>query len=211
MTAPRTASNTTAHPAQVNPDAKLIRACYRFAKNELEKWYRDVVAPKDEDVPDWTDWRTYRRIVATPATTPEGWHAKALAYSALDQESYDDHECGRTRSRTFLTSLLRDMVAPARNAIIAGFAAKYGPLPSRYTAEGIWLGYTEEERAAIDAERNAKIAEREKTAVKIYMPRNIATMDREQLDSLAKCLKEWRDIADIQYNQTMERLAGDVA
>jgi hypothetical protein len=133
-------------------DAELIRLCHQFAESEIDDWYRYVVADDDEaeeiEKDQTVDWGTYHRIIATPAVTPEGWHAKALAFTAWDRDSYDDHKDERDPSTTFLASLLRDMVAPARNAIIARCAAKYGPLPPSYTPEGIWLGYTPEEKAA---------------------------------------------------------------
>jgi hypothetical protein len=144
------------------PDAELIRICHKFAEGEMVGWYRDVAS--DEDLPDegsedeGVDWDTYHRILATPATTPEGWHAKALACSAFAQSAYDDHESNRDSCTTLLASLLRDMVAPARKAIISRCAAKYGPLSSHYTADGIFVGPSPEERAEMArvlAERNA--------------------------------------------------------
>jgi hypothetical protein len=127
-----------AAPALVslNPDAELIRICRGFAENELEKFYRYVTTEDTDDLDDEpVDWDTYRRILATPATTPEGWHAKALAFTSWDREAYDDHEDYRDPSTTFLASLLRDAVAPARNAIVARCAAKYGPLPPSSLSE----------------------------------------------------------------------------
>jgi hypothetical protein len=106
--------------------------CHEFAEAGMVGWYRDVAS--DEDSPDecdedeGVDWDTYHRILATPATTPEGWHAKALACSALAQSAYDDDESNRHSCTTLLASLLRDMVAPARKAIISRCAEKYGPL-----------------------------------------------------------------------------------
>jgi hypothetical protein len=140
-----------------NSDAELIRICHQFAEAELASWYRDVASDEwDED--EGVDWDTYHQILATPATTPEGWHAKALACSAFAQSTYDDHESNRDSSTTFLASLLRDMVAPARKAIISRCAAKYGLLSSHYTADGIFVGPSPEEQAEMArvlAERNA--------------------------------------------------------
>ena len=79
------------------PDAELIRLCHAFAEAEFANWYRYVVAPvetaDDDDAP--PDWDTYHLIIATPATTPAGWHAKALAFVAWDREAYDDEEKAR--------------------------------------------------------------------------------------------------------------------
>jgi len=67
-----------------SPDAELFRVCQQFAEVELASWYRYVVAPDDladvQDAP--PDWDTLHWIERTPATTPEGWCAKALALSA---------------------------------------------------------------------------------------------------------------------------------
>ena len=125
-----------------DPDAELIRICRQFAERELTNWYRYVTAPEDladkQDPP--PDWGSLHWIVATPATTPEGWRAKALAYAAWHRDAYDDPPEDRDNASPLLAALLRDMVAPARNAMVARLAEKHGPLPDRYTAEGIWLG-----------------------------------------------------------------------
>jgi hypothetical protein len=157
----RPATRTSSAPA-VNPDAELIRICHEFADVEMARWYRYVVTDEDlADEPDEeVDWDTYHRILATPATTPEGWHAKALAYAALDRDAYDDHEDHRDPCTAFLASLLRDVVAPARNAIVSRCAAKYGPLPRHYTAEGIWVGPTPEEKAEREKEWADRDADR---------------------------------------------------
>lgn len=126
-------------------DAELIRRCYEFAERELDHWYQYVMAPDDvADSLDWpTEWETVRRITETPATTPAGWHAKALALTAWDRSIYDDEPDERTAASTMLAALLRDMLAPTRNAIIARLRRKYGPLPDTYTPEGIWMGSAE--------------------------------------------------------------------
>jgi hypothetical protein len=148
---------TTANEAE----ADLIRACNLFAEAAFGSWYRYVLAPDDVDDQDTPpDWDTYHRIIATQATTPEGWRAKALAYVAWDREAYDDHEDERTPVTGFLASLLRNLVAPARAAIIADLRAKYGPLPHHYTADGVWIGYSPEEKAAIAARHDERIAQR---------------------------------------------------
>ncbi len=122
----------------LDADAELIRLCHAFAEADFANWYRYVTAPvetaDDDDAP--PDWDTYHLIIATPATTPAGWHAKALAFVAWDREAYDDVGIERTPASTFLASLLRNMVMPARNAIIARCAKAYGPLPPQYTAAG---------------------------------------------------------------------------
>jgi hypothetical protein len=83
--------------AKSNPDAELIRICHRFAEDELVRQHRYIVAPEnladEQDAP--PDWGTYNWIAETPARTPEGCHAKALAYSAWDTDAYDNH--GPTR------------------------------------------------------------------------------------------------------------------
>jgi len=123
-------------------DAELVRVCRQFAEAEYRNWWRYVTAPDDladaqDQEPDWT---TLAWIEATPATTPAGWHAKALAYAAWWREAYDDVEAERDASTPLLASLLRDMVAPARAAILARCAADYGPLPEGYTADARWVG-----------------------------------------------------------------------
>jgi len=125
-----------------SPDAELVRVCHDFAEAEFRNWWRYVTAPDDladaqDQEPDWT---TLAWIEATPATTPAGWHAKALAYAAWWREAYDDVEAERDASTPLLASLLRDMVAPARAAILARCAADYGPLPEGYTADARWVG-----------------------------------------------------------------------
>ena len=134
-----------AAPVTPNPDADLIRVCRQFAEAELTGWYRYVTAPDnvaDEQIASdmWVfDRAAWEWIAAMPATTPEGWQAKALAFVALDRNAYDDAEdCDRTTP--VLASLLRDMVRPARAAIIARLTRLYGPLPDGYTADGMWLG-----------------------------------------------------------------------
>jgi hypothetical protein len=140
--------------AATTGDEELVSVCARFAENEIELWYKYVIAPDDvadqQDGP--ADHPTHKWIVDTPATTPSGWQAKALALSAWSISVYI-HDPG-----DLLTSLLQDMVAPARKAIMARCAAKYGPLPETYTAEGDWMGYdrTAEEQAAMDAAFDAK-------------------------------------------------------
>ena len=137
---------TTAHSGPVassgGADAELIRVCHRFAEEEMEHWYCYVMAAVEtaDDLEYEPDWDSLHWIIATPATTPEGWHAKGLAYTAWNREAYDDHPVDRDTASPLLAALFRDMVAPARNAIVARLAAKYGPLPDSYTREGIWLG-----------------------------------------------------------------------
>jgi hypothetical protein len=146
LPAAATGSRAINSASQANPDAELIRICHRFAETEFEQWYRWEAVPGNQDMPP-QDWDTYHWIVATPAATPEGWHAKALAYVAWDRAAYDDCVDKRDQNSctTFLASLLRDMVAPVRNAIVARCAAQYGPLPHPFSAEAIWLGYPPEE------------------------------------------------------------------
>ncbi len=132
----------SARAVPASPDAELIRACQQFAEAELASWYRYVVAPDDladvQDVP--PDWDTLHWIERTPATTPEGWCAKALALSAWHRDVFDDPEDDRDGHTPLLASLVRDMVAPTRAVIIARLVEQYGPLPEGYTADGMWLG-----------------------------------------------------------------------
>ncbi len=125
-----------------NPDAVLIRICQQFAEAELTSWYRYCTAPfhlaDKQDPPPEHLLRHW--IETTPATTPEGWHAKALACIAWNREMYDDPEDERDGGTTLLASLLRDMVAPARNAILARCEAAHGPLPEGYTPDWRWVG-----------------------------------------------------------------------
>ncbi len=128
--------------AASNPDAELIQVCHRFAEAELASWFRYVVAPVDladaQDGP--PDWDTLHWIEDTSAVTPEGWCAKALALSAWHRDVFDDPEEDRDGHTPLLASLVRDMVAPERNAIMARLMQQYGPLPDGYTANGMWLG-----------------------------------------------------------------------
>ncbi len=124
-----------------HPDARLIRVCHRFAEDEFAAWYRYCTAPGDtadeQDVP--PDLDTLHWLEATPATTPEGWQAKALACAAWHRGVYDAVDDGRGVGSLLLATLLREMVGPTRNAIVARLATQYGPLPAEYTAEGVWL------------------------------------------------------------------------
>ncbi len=124
-------------------DAELVRVCHRFAEAEYRNWWRYIVAPAHlADAHDREpDWATLQWIETTPATTSAGWHAKALAYAAWWREAYDDAEPERDASATLLASLLREMVAPARAAILARCTAEYGPLPEGYTADARWIGH----------------------------------------------------------------------
>ncbi len=125
-------------------DAELVRVCRQFAEAEFRNWWRYVTASDDlADAQDHEpDWSTLAWIEATPATTPSGWHAKALALSAWDRTAYDDDaEWHEPDSDTgLLAGLLRDMVAPARAAILAQCEVEYGPLPEGYTADWRWIG-----------------------------------------------------------------------
>jgi hypothetical protein len=208
-----------AQSSKSNPDEELIRVCHRFAESQLEDWCRYVVEvdTDEDDAP--VPWDDYHRIVGTQATTPVGWHAKALAFTAWSRESYDDHQDDRDSHTTFLAALLRDMVAPARNAIIAGCTAKYGPLPTQYTAEGIWIGYSVEERAEIDAENAAGVAAREAereakhkaTMTEMMRSHTVETMTREELAAALPGYLKMRDIADSLHKDALERLAGMAA
>jgi hypothetical protein len=192
----------------------LIRTCHRFAEDELEQWYRYVVTPEPEcdELDDEVNWDTYHWIVATPATTPAGWHAKALAYTAWDRDAYDDHQDDRTPAATFLAALLRDIVAPARRAIVARLAAQYGALPTSYTSEGVWIGPTQEERALIDEENAgiiaAREAEQEAERAEIRRRANVETMTRAELEASIPGTLEMRAVVDRLYQRTIERLEG---
>ena len=133
-----------AAPAAQNPDAELIRVCQAFAEVEFADWYRYLVTDDGEAEHQFEDtlpdWATLRQIEATPATTLEGMRAKALAFVAWDRESYDNSPDSRDGHTTLLASLLRDLAAPARAAIIARLAKQYGPLPEGYTSDGVWVG-----------------------------------------------------------------------
>ena len=134
----------SAATAPASPDAELIRTCQQFAEVEFADWYRYLVTDDGEverqfeDAP--PDWATLRQIEATPATTPEGMRAKALAFVAWHRDAYDNPADDRDNHTTLLASLMRDLAAPARAAIIARLAAQYGPLPEGYTSDGVWVG-----------------------------------------------------------------------
>ena len=125
-------------------DAELIETCQRFAENEFDAWYhyvvtndRSVEAHYEDSDPDWA---TLRWIEATPAHTPAGCQAKALAFVAWHRDAYDDSADDRNGHTGLLASLMRDLAAPARAAIIAHLVAQYGPLPAGYSTDGMWLG-----------------------------------------------------------------------
>ena len=126
---------------QADPDAELVRVCHEFAETEWRSWWRYVVAPAElaDDQGREPDWPALRWIQSTPATTPAGWHAKALALAAWDHTAYDDEEAEMAGTAGLLAGLLRDMVAPARAEILARCAADYGPLPEGYTADARWI------------------------------------------------------------------------
>jgi hypothetical protein len=58
----------------------------------------------------------------------EGWPAKALACVTWNRDVYDD-QWHQDTGTPLVAALLRDMVAPARNAILGRLQKKYGPLP----------------------------------------------------------------------------------
>ena len=141
LTAAPLALSAVAAPAPA--DANLVRVCHAFAEAEFRNWWRYVTSPADmADTQEWEDdWPILAWITATPATTPAGWHAKALALSAWEREFYDDLVEAESDTRTsLLSALLRDMVAPARAEILARCAADYGPLPEGYTTDARWIG-----------------------------------------------------------------------
>lgn len=190
LAAPVDRSQRATYPAAPGDDAELIRVCQDFAEREFDEFYRYVVTEDEDDGPP-PDWATYHWIIATPATTPAGWHAKALAYAAWDRDSYDDTEPDLSCS-SFLTSLLRDMVAPARDAIIAGLATKYGPLPPQYTANGMWIGYSAQERAEIDLEsERRRLVQR--AAEQPEQPRR--TPEEVEVE-MRKTFARWRKVID---------------
>ena len=133
-----------AAPTAQSPDAELIRICQQFAEAEFADWYLYVITDdreierQSEDAP--VDWATVRRIEAMPATTLEGLRAKALACAAWDRDAYDGPADGREPATGLLASLMRDLAAPARAAIIARLAKRYGPLPEGYDADCRWIG-----------------------------------------------------------------------
>jgi hypothetical protein len=135
-------ATVTAASAEAGPDAELVRICHDFAEAEWRRWWRYVTAPDDLADAEATDpdWSTLEWIETTPATTPAGWAAKALALAAWHREAYDDSDAEGDASATLLAGLLRDMVAPARAEILARCAAEYGSLPEGYTADARWIG-----------------------------------------------------------------------
>ena len=133
-----------AAPAAQNPDAELIRVCQAFAEVEFAGWYLYIVTDDDEVVSRYedrdTEWATVHWIEATPATTPEGFRAKALAYVAWHRDAYDNPADGSDGQSPLLAALLRDLAAPARAVILARLAEQYGPLPDGYDADCRWIG-----------------------------------------------------------------------
>ena len=134
---------TVAGPAVANPDAVLIGVCQQFAETEFTLWYRYIVEPDGEciELADATpDWATLHWIEATPAITPEGMQAKALAFVAWHREGFDNPLGDGDAQSALLASLLRDMAAPARAVIVARLIEQYGPLPEGYTPDCRWIG-----------------------------------------------------------------------
>ncbi len=125
-------------PSPGNPDAELIALCDVFSKTELRNWYRYAIADGELDDNSPTDRAMLARIIGTPATTPEGWRAKALAYTCCERNEFNSLD----PDTTLLGSLVRDMVAAQRTAIVARCAMELGPLPADYGADGRWLGNT---------------------------------------------------------------------
>ena len=173
-----------------SPGAELIRRCQQFAEAEIASWYRYVIAPEhladEQDTP--SDMGGYNWIVATPATTPEGLHAKALALSAWDRTRYfDDEPLDSDGTSALLASLLQDVVAPARNAIMARLAAQLGPLPARSSPEGRWLGRPAED--APDALPETPVA---------VPPKEAAPGGEERADALWRLLSSMVGVASKQ-------------
>ncbi len=150
-------ATTEAEVVASSPDAELVRVCHDFAEAEWRSWWRYVVAPAElaDDHTREPDWPTLGWIEATPATTPAGWHAKALALAAWDHAAYDDEEAERAGAAGLLAGLLRDMVAPARAEILARCAADYGPLPPGYTTDARWISQPLVLSAAVPIARHA--------------------------------------------------------
>jgi hypothetical protein len=140
---PALSGDTVAAPAVANPDAVLIRVCQQFAETEFTLWYRYIVEPDGEcvELADATpDWATLHWIEATPAITPEGMRAKALAFVAWHREGFDNPLGDGDAQSALLASLLQDMAAPARAVIVARLIEQYGPLPEGYTPDCRWIG-----------------------------------------------------------------------
>ena len=133
-----------AAPTAQNLDAELIRVCQQFAEAEFAGWYLYVASDDDEVVSRYEnraiDWATLHWIEVTPAITPEGLRAKALAYVAWHRDAFDNPANGSDGQSPLLAALLRDLAAPARAVIIARLVDQYGPLPEGYTADGVWVG-----------------------------------------------------------------------
>ena len=114
------------------PDAELIRICQEFAEAELRNWYLETLNPDAEIEP--TNRNIRELIARTLAETPEGLHAKMLALSCWDSVTYANEESGG--EDTLLSSIMRDMVAPARNAIVAKLAVGHCRRPALRRVDG---------------------------------------------------------------------------
>jgi hypothetical protein len=190
--------------AETNSDAALIQLCRRFAEQELEGWYAYITEVEDSELPDVEDWATTgAKIIATPATTFEGMRAKALAYSAFDTSAYTD-DCEDTAELALTRSLLNDMVGRERGAIVRRLAAKYGPLPPEYTAEGVFIGFGPEAEAERQARQVAHEAEMERK-------RDINRMTQAELKEAATVFRLQRLHAEASMALIAQRLPGDVA
>ncbi len=174
------AGAAAASPAP-SADAALVRICHAFAEAEWRNWWRYIVAPADLADAQATDpdWTTLKWITATPATTPAGWAAKALAVSAWEREFYDDLvEAERDTRTTLLAGLLHDMVAPVRTAILARCKAEYGPLGEGYDADARWIGRT--------------------PAIAMPVPPRPAPLDAELHAACADFARAERDVAQLE-------------
>ena len=108
--------------------------------------------------------------------------------SAWDRTRYfDDEPVDSDGTSALLASLLQDMVAPARNAIVAKLAAQLGPLPARYSPEGRWLGPPAED--APDALPEATVA---------VQPKEPAPGSEERADALWRLLSSLVGVASRQ-------------
>ena len=176
---------------------------------EPANWYRYVTAPDDtaDEYDDPTDWDTYYRIIATPATTPAGWDAKALAYAAWDREGYDDEEpTAHPRRPSWDLCCATWWVKPATPSS-PGARRLTGPCRRQYSVDGVWIGCSAEEKARIDAELEdgRKAREAEEAAAKQQVVEE--PMTRERAEEFLASRTRLRDLALEMHQEAVDRLA----
>jgi hypothetical protein len=194
-----------AAPLDNDNDAELIRISHYFAECAIRYWYQ-LCASEDEEIePDAPDTSILDRIAAMPAATPAGWQAKALAFAAYYNETYDGSGMPM-RPPPLLVSLLRDTAAHQRSRIVDRCRAEFGPLGEGYSDDARWIGYSPERMAQIKAEAEEQSRQLEaKKAAERRASQKPPT--RESAEKRLKAASTFREIADELYQDAVKRMA----